>query len=82
MQSPSGFEFAATPAHVPLLPPVFAALHALQVPVQAVSQQKPSTQPPALAQAWQPTTLQSAPAATLHEAPCDFLARHCPFAAQ
>src|SRR6185369_14080593 len=35
---------AATAAQVPFMPPVFKPLHAVQAPVQALVQQKPSTQ--------------------------------------
>jgi hypothetical protein len=46
LHSASGSVFAVTLPQVPFDPPVFAAVHALQAPVQAVSQQTLSTQFP------------------------------------
>jgi hypothetical protein len=46
LQSLSGSVPVVTGAQVPSVPPVFAAEHAMQVPVHAVLQQTPSTQLP------------------------------------
>jgi hypothetical protein len=43
-QEPFGSKPSVTEAHTPSVPPVLAALHAWQTPVQALSQQTPSAQ--------------------------------------
>jgi hypothetical protein len=63
-QSPSGFVPAATGLHKPFVLLVFALEQAMQSPVQALSQQKPSTQWPLAHSASDPP----------HVAPWDFFA--------
>jgi hypothetical protein len=69
--------------HVPLTPPGAwsAAAHAAQVAHVAVPQHTPSTQLP-VAHSRQLATLQSAPAARLHEPPCVFCGWQVPLDAQ
>src|SRR6185436_14320956 len=72
VHSESGSVSAMIDAHVPSLPPVFAALHASQVPEQSVSQQTPSTQKLLLHwyeiwQAWPTPSPQVSPSNCEHE---------------
>ena len=70
-------------AHVPLTPPVLAAVQALHVPVQVVLQQTPSTQLPLrqsllAMQVWPLSSLQTPE--PLQEPLAHSLAGSCPFA--
>jgi hypothetical protein len=69
--SSSGSVPAAIDPHAPSAPePFFAALHAWQDPLQALSQQTPSTQKPG------PPPAAAHSSATVHGAPTDFRAMH------
>jgi hypothetical protein len=75
-------EPAASSVQVPSCVAPAICAHTSHGPPHVVSQQKPSTQPPALAQTRQPATRQSPPATVSQLARSAFCGRHVPSAAQ